>query len=73
MPRERRPARKPLTRREQFDDAFPTLVRYAGLVLTVVLVSFTIRGHGVDLAAGYVAAAGMMLYKTVYDAAKRDT
>jgi hypothetical protein len=39
-------------------------------VLTVVLVVFTIRGRGVDLAAGYVAAAGMILYKTIHDNAK---
>lgn len=64
MPRGRRVPSK----REQLDDYFPTIVRYTGVVLTVVLVIATIRGHGVDLAAGYVAAAGMILYKTVRDA-----
>jgi hypothetical protein len=58
-----------IPRQQTFDAWFPTIVRYAGLILTVVLVVFTIRGHGVDLAAGYVAAAGMILYKTVHDAA----
>lgn len=70
MPRERRTVPRPPSRREQLDEAHPTIVRYTGLVLTVVLVIFTIRGHGVDLAAGYVAAGGMLLYKTVRDGAR---
>lgn len=72
MAREGTPAPRRPTWREQFDDAFPTVIRYTGLILTVVLVVFTIRGRGVDLAAGYVAAAGMVLYKTVRDGAKED-
>lgn len=58
------------SRREQLDDAFPTVIRYTGLCLSVILVIFTILGNGLDLAAGYVAAAGMILYKSVRDAAK---
>jgi hypothetical protein len=56
--------------RKQLDEAFPTLVRYVGLGLTVVLIAATLLGHGQDLAAGYVAAAGMILYKTVKGAAE---
>ncbi len=55
--------------RKQLDDAFPTIVRYGGFVLTFVLVFASIFGHGLELAAGYVAAAGMILYKTVREAA----
>ncbi len=55
--------------RKQLDDAFPTIVRYSGVLLTVVLVFASIFGHGIELAAGYVAAAGMILYKTVREAA----
>jgi hypothetical protein len=54
----------------QFDAAFPTLVRYTGLVLTVVLVGFALAGYYVQAAPGFVAAAGMVLYKTVREAAK---
>jgi hypothetical protein len=56
-------------KREQLDDLFPTVVRYCGVLLTIVLVAASIAGHGVELAAGYVAAAGMVLYKTVREAA----
>ncbi len=70
VPRETREPPRPPTWRELLDEAFPTVIRYTGLVLTVVLVVFTIRGRGVDLAAGYVAAAGMILYKTVHNGAK---
>jgi uncharacterized protein involved in exopolysaccharide biosynthesis len=52
------------------DAAFPTLVRYTGLFLTVVLVGFSLAGYYVQAAPGFVAAAGMVLYKTVRDAAK---
>ncbi len=55
--------------RKQLDDAFPTVVRYGGFLLTFVLVAASIAGHGLELAAGYVAAAGMILYKTVREAA----
>jgi len=51
------------------DDAFPTIVRYTGLVLTVALVIGTFLGYGTQLSAGFVAAGGMILYKTIKDAA----
>jgi hypothetical protein len=60
---------KLLTRRG-LDDLFPTFVRYCGVLLTIALVIASIAGHGVELAAGYVAAAGMVLYKTVREAAQ---
>jgi hypothetical protein len=53
-----------------FDAAFPTIVRYTGLVLTVILVGFALAGYYVQAAPGFVAAAGMVLYKTVRDAAQ---
>lgn len=52
------------------DYAFPTLVRYAGLVTTLVLIGFSLAGYAVQAAPGFVAAGGMILYKTVNDAAK---
>lgn len=56
--------------RKQLDESFPTIVRYTGLLLTLVLVAGTFLGYGTELAAGYVAAAGMVLYKTVKGAAE---
>lgn len=55
----------------QFDHAFPTLVRYVGLLTTLVLIGFSLAGFAVQAAPGFVAAAGMLLYKTVHDAAER--
>ena len=55
---------------KNLDAAFPTIVRYVGLVLMVVLVIASILGYGLELAAGYVAASGMILYKTVKQAAE---
>lgn len=58
-------------RHEQLDDVFPTLVRYTGLVLTVALVGAGIAGYGLSvIAPGFVAATGMILFKTVKEAAK---
>lgn len=54
----------------QWDNAFPTIVRYCGLILTIVLVGFSLAGFYVQAAPGFVAAAGMVLYKTVREAAK---
>lgn len=54
---------------DKLDESFPIIVRYCGVVLTVVLVIASVLGHGVELAAGYVAAAGMILYKSVKGAA----
>jgi hypothetical protein len=59
------------------DDFFPVIVRYTGLALTVTLVfalivaAFFRRGDvALVLAPGFVASSGMILYKTVRDAAK---
>lgn len=56
---------------KKYDDVFPTLVRYTGLVTTVVLIGFSLAGYAVQAAPGFVAAAGMLLYKTVRDAAEK--
>lgn len=53
-----------------FDHAFPTLVRYVGLITTLVLIGFSLAGFAVQAAPGFVAAGGMILYKTVRDAAE---
>lgn len=55
---------------EQFDLAFPTIVRYVGLITTLVLIGFSLAGFVTEAAPGFVAAAGMILYKTVHDASK---
>lgn len=54
--------------RRQLDNALPTLVRYVGLVLTVVLTVALVLGH-TEVTPGFVPAAGLLLYKTVKDAA----
>jgi hypothetical protein len=54
----------------KMDKAFPTLVRYAGLVTTLVLIGFSLAGYAVQAGPGFVAAGGMILYKTVHEAAK---
>lgn len=58
--------------RHDFDEVFPTIVRYSGLVLTLVLVGFSLAGYYVQAAPGFVAAAGLVLYKTVRNAAKEN-
>lgn len=54
----------------ELDFVFPTLVRYIGLVTTLVLIGFCLAGYAVQAAPGFVATAGMILYKTVNDAAR---
>lgn len=54
---------------KKIDEAFPTIVRYVGLITTVVLIGFSLAGYAVQAAPGFVAAGGMLLYKTVHDAA----
>ena len=55
---------------QQLDEAFPTLVRYTGLILVVVLVVAGLGGYGLTvIAPGFVAATGMILFKTVKGAA----
>lgn len=51
---------------------YPTIVRYLGLVLTVVLIGFSLAGHAVEAAPGFVAASSMILYKSVHSAIKGD-
>lgn len=53
----------------RLDAAFPTVVRYTGLALTCILVGFSLAGFYLQAAPGFVAAGGMILYKTVRDAA----
>lgn len=55
---------------ETWDTAFPVIIRYTGLVTTLVLIGFSVAGYYVETAPGFVAAGGMILYKTVNDAAK---
>ncbi len=57
--------------RLQLDDALPTLVRYVGLVLTVVLTLALVLGH-TEVTPGFVPAAGCLLYKTVKNAAAEE-
>lgn len=59
-----------LPTRAELDDWLPTLVRYSGWLLTLVLVGFCLAGYYVEAAPGFVAATGMVLYKTVRDAAR---
>ena len=59
-----------MARLHDLDTAFPTIVRYTGLVLSVVLVGFSLAGYYLQAAPGFVAAGGMILYKTVRDAAQ---
>lgn len=59
--------------RVQLDEALPTIARYTGLVLTVLLTFALV--FGVDyaqVAPGFVPAAGLLLYKTVKTASKED-
>ena len=58
-------------RQKQFDTVFPTLVRYAGFFTTLVLIGFCLAGYTERAAPGFVVAGGMMLYKTVRDAADK--
>lgn len=55
---------------DTLDLAFPTIVRYVGLFTTLVLIGFSLAGFIAETAPGFVAAAGMILYKTVYNASK---
>lgn len=57
---------------DDFELVFPTLVRYIGLITTLVLIGFSLAGFYVQAAPGFVAAGGMLLYKTVHDAVKRN-
>lgn len=54
----------------KMDEAYPTLVRYAGLLTTLVLIGFCLAGYALQAAPGFVPAGGMILYKTIHDAAR---
>ncbi len=55
--------------RAQLDAALPTIARYTGLVLTVVLTVALVLGVDyTQVAPGFVPAAGLMLYKPLKDA-----
>lgn len=51
--------------RKQMDDAFPTVVRYTGVVLAIFIVVASFLGRASDVAGLGVIALGMILYKTV--------
>lgn len=53
---------------KDLDRWLPTIARYTGLVLTIVLVVAVSLGHE-EVVPGFVPAAGLMLYKTVKGAA----
>lgn len=55
---------------KKFDQAFPTIIRYIGLLTTLILIGFCLAGYVVEAAPGFAAAAGMILYKTVHNAAE---
>lgn len=58
-----------LPSRIQLDNALPTLARYTGLALTIALTAALILGH-TEVTPGFVPAAGLLLYKSVRDAAQ---
>jgi hypothetical protein len=53
--------------RDDLDDLFPTVVRYVGLLLAIVIVVGGVAGvvHREDIASLGVLALGMILYKSV--------
>lgn len=53
--------------RPGLDAALPTLVRYAGLLLTVGLTIALALGH-TEVTPGFVPATGLLLYKSVKNA-----
>jgi hypothetical protein len=58
---------------ETWDFAFPVVIRYTGLLTTLVLIGFSLGGYYVEAAPGFVAAGGMILYKTVHEAAQKNS
>lgn len=57
---------------EKWDERFPIIIRYTGLLTTLVLIGFSLAGYYVQAAPGFVAAGGMILYKTVRDSARSE-
>lgn len=55
---------------QRLDALFPTFVRYTGVALAILLVVAAVLGKGgTSIASGGVLALGMILYKTVHEAA----
>jgi hypothetical protein len=54
---------------DALDRWLPTVARYAGLILTLTLTIALIFGR-TEVAPGFVPAAGLLLYKTVKNAAE---
>ncbi len=57
--------------RRQQEAARPLIAFYVGLVLTVVLTVALVLGH-TEVTPGFVPAAGLLLYKTVKNAAEEE-
>lgn len=56
--------------RKYLDDVFPTVVRYAGVLIAITIVVAGVLGKGgTTMTSGGVLALGMILYKTVKGAA----
>lgn len=55
---------------DQFSYAFPTLIRYTGLITTLVLIGFCLAGFYIQAAPGFAATAAMILYKNLDSAAR---
>ncbi len=53
------------------DAWLPTLARYAGLLLTLILTAVVALGH-YEALPGFVPAAGLLAYKSVKGAADQD-
>ncbi len=58
--------------RQSMDEWLPTLVRYLGLLLMLALSVWVSLGHWEAL-PGFVPAAGLLVYKSVKNAAKEDS
>lgn len=57
------------TTQQSLDNWLPTLARYLGLLLTLVLSVWVALGH-LEALPGFVPAAGLLAYKSVKGAAK---
>lgn len=66
--KEREARKRKRDSRRILDEWFPTVVRYVGVALTIALTVETIFFH-LEYPSAFIAAAGMILYKTVKKAA----
>jgi len=60
--------------KQKVDDwnyAFPVVIRYTGLLTSLIHIGFCLAGYYIEAAPGFVAAGGMIAYKTVRDAAQK--